>query len=382
MFGAARAPMKSPIDTVQGAEEVLEAVSPTRVISTTPVKSYPVTFTGSGSEYFPIWLSNLALTIITIGLYAPWAKVRRERYFLGNTWLNDTTFDYTADPKKILWGRLIVVAIFFLYSVFVGYLPMMEYPLLVLLFLTFAWAFVQALRFRCRNTCYRGLRFNFTGNFRQSLVVNIGWKFLGFVTLGMLYPVAKHRSKQFMINHLNYGTSPFRLNSRVSQFYLAYGMVMGALLVLGVLLGVASLPFVSAFELLGSEEQENASLAIIFFGVFLLYALALVFILPALNCLTNKLAWNGTALKGFTVKYDLQLLRYLFIGVTNLLIIVLTLGILYPIAKVRMYKYKVSRLSVDGVQSPDDFIKNEEQEVSALGDQMLGDFDVGLDVGF
>ncbi len=39
----------------------------------------------TGSEYFKIWIVNLALTLVTIGIYSPWAKVRRLRYFYGNT---------------------------------------------------------------------------------------------------------------------------------------------------------------------------------------------------------------------------------------------------------------------------------------------------------
>jgi hypothetical protein len=45
----------------------------------------PIEFTGSGSEYFRIWIVNLLLTLVTFGIYYPWAKVRRLRYFYGNT---------------------------------------------------------------------------------------------------------------------------------------------------------------------------------------------------------------------------------------------------------------------------------------------------------
>jgi hypothetical protein len=34
-------------------------------------------FTGSGAEYFGIWIVNLLLTILTLGIYSAWAKVRR-----------------------------------------------------------------------------------------------------------------------------------------------------------------------------------------------------------------------------------------------------------------------------------------------------------------
>ena len=40
-----------------------------------------LSFNGSGMEYFKIWIVNVLLTIITLGLYHPWAKVRNHRYF-------------------------------------------------------------------------------------------------------------------------------------------------------------------------------------------------------------------------------------------------------------------------------------------------------------
>jgi len=42
-------------------------------------------FHGSGSEYFRIWLVNSILSLLTLGVYSAWAKVRRKRYFYGNT---------------------------------------------------------------------------------------------------------------------------------------------------------------------------------------------------------------------------------------------------------------------------------------------------------
>ena len=51
------------------------------------------TFTGTAREYFGIWIVNVLLTIITLGVYSAWAKVRRQRYFYGNTWLAGANFD-------------------------------------------------------------------------------------------------------------------------------------------------------------------------------------------------------------------------------------------------------------------------------------------------
>ena len=70
----------------------------------------PFEFRGNGGEYFRIWIVNLLLTIVTLGIYSAWAKVRRLRYFYGNTFLDGQSFDYHGQPLAILKGRLIVVA--------------------------------------------------------------------------------------------------------------------------------------------------------------------------------------------------------------------------------------------------------------------------------
>src|SRR5258707_6333866 len=45
----------------------------------------PLRFTGRAGEYFRIWIVNICLSIVTLGIYSAWAKVRRKRYFYGNT---------------------------------------------------------------------------------------------------------------------------------------------------------------------------------------------------------------------------------------------------------------------------------------------------------
>ena len=67
-------------------------------------------FAATAAEYFRIWIVNLLLTIVTLGIYSAWAKVRRLRYFYGNTFVDGQSFEYHGQPLAILKGRLIVVA--------------------------------------------------------------------------------------------------------------------------------------------------------------------------------------------------------------------------------------------------------------------------------
>ena len=63
-------------------------------------------FTGEAGEYFRIWVVNTFLTIITLGLWSPWAKIRKRRFFLRHTWVAGANFEYHARPWPILRGRL------------------------------------------------------------------------------------------------------------------------------------------------------------------------------------------------------------------------------------------------------------------------------------
>jgi hypothetical protein len=53
----------------------------------------PFRFTGTGGEYFRIWIVNVMLSVVTLGIYSAWAKVRRLRYFYRHTRISGASFD-------------------------------------------------------------------------------------------------------------------------------------------------------------------------------------------------------------------------------------------------------------------------------------------------
>eukprot|EP01041_Mallomonas_annulata_P027255 gene27255-48802_t len=59
-----------------------------------------IAFTGSGSEYFRIWIVNLLLMLVTLGIYFPWAKARRLRYFMGNTLVGGQPLGFHGNAWK------------------------------------------------------------------------------------------------------------------------------------------------------------------------------------------------------------------------------------------------------------------------------------------
>src|SRR5271170_5314068 len=76
----------------------------------------PLHFNGNGAEYFGIWIVNLLLTIVTLGVYSAWAKVRRLQYFYRHTDLAGSSFDFHGSPIRILIGRVIALAMLIAYN--------------------------------------------------------------------------------------------------------------------------------------------------------------------------------------------------------------------------------------------------------------------------
>ena len=124
----------------------------------------PVRFTGSGAEYFGIWIVNLLLTIVTLGIYSAWAKVRRLQYFYRHTELAGSSFDFHGRPIKILIGRVIALLMLFAYNYSVRIQS--GWTLIIFCLIAFAMPALlrNSLRFRLYNTSWRGVRFHFRGS--------------------------------------------------------------------------------------------------------------------------------------------------------------------------------------------------------------------------
>jgi len=152
---------------------------------------YAFEFRGTGEEYFRIWIVNLALTILTLGIFSAWAKVRTRRYFNGNTFVGGHAFEYHASPWRILIGRIIAASLLIGYELSVLVNPTYLLPWIVIFGFTFPWLVIASLRFNARNTSYRNVRFNFTGRYFEALVAYVIWPLAGFATLFLLIPAAR-----------------------------------------------------------------------------------------------------------------------------------------------------------------------------------------------
>ncbi|WDP89835.1 MAG: DUF898 domain-containing protein [Desulfobacter sp.] len=347
---------KSPMDQTGQAPPESGRAPITRTVQT---RALPFEFMGTGSEYFKIWIVNLILSILTLGIYSAWAKVRRKQYFYGSTLLNGSSFEYLADPKNILKGRIIVAAFFIGYSVVSKIFPLAGTILSLLFVIIMPWLVVRSLAFNARNSAYKNIRFGFQGSVGEAAKVFILFPLLAGLTLGILSPWAIFRQKKFIVENYSYGTASFEFTATHRDYYAMVLWALIPIIIGAVLMGIASVIF-----------PPVASLVAI---VLYLYLFAYF------SVKTTNLIFNSTLLGRHSFDADLEIKGYLGLIIVNTLASVVTLGIFYPWAHVRTVRYKLDHLVFMAKGDLDNFIAQEQEEVSALGEE-AGDF-FDLDIG-
>ena len=101
------------------------------------------------------WGVVLLLSIVTLGIYSAWAKVRTERYFYAHTRLAGASFEYLASPIAILKGRLIAYAVVICLVLSAQFMPALYLLMVLTIGLLMPALIVWSLRFRARNSAWR-----------------------------------------------------------------------------------------------------------------------------------------------------------------------------------------------------------------------------------
>ncbi|SIQ53358.1 Uncharacterized membrane protein YjgN, DUF898 family [Rhizobium sp. RU20A] len=345
-----------------------------------------VSFTGSGKEYFGIWIVNILLTIITLGIYSAWAKVRRNRYFYGNTMLLGRGFEYHARGWQILVGRVIVVGYFILYNVALTVFPIAGLVLGLLIVLALPWLVMRGIRFSARVTSYRNVRFNFVGGIGGAFLAFMVGPVITVLTLGILAPIASRWVGRYVGNNLRWGSKTFATDPPLAPIYgtwfvaalvvllgiviLAVGAFLNSALIIATIDGSGTLP---------AEFQASMIAAVIFayVAIFITFGLAsLVY-----RAGVRNVVWSATTLEGgHQILSDLPRFGYAWVAISNIILTILTLGFYRPWAAVRLARYTYEHTAVRFNGPVGDVMAPAEKDGSAVGAEFVS-FE-GFDFGF
>jgi uncharacterized membrane protein YjgN (DUF898 family) len=338
-----------------------EASGPVAASGGVAPESHAFTFTGSGAEYFRIWIVNLFLSVATLGIYSAWAKVRRLQYFDRNTQLAGAVFDFRGDPRAILRGRVVAVILLVAYQYAFGFSVAVAATVILTLLALLPLMMRGALRFRLHNTEYRGLRLGFTGSIGGAYRVYVPWMvtFLlpsalitgddgdGFAATAALlflgWPLTQGAIKRYQQRHLRFGGAASGYGVPARRFYRPY------------LFAIAVVLHVAFFYFCWMCVYARVALAAFpaWFNNSLLALLSLPFLVPVYLVLVPfiqvrvaNLTWSNTTFPGVGISSTMSARAFAQLLVTNIVLTLLTLGLYRPFAVVSMYRYRLAHLAL------------------------------------
>ncbi|MBL4615471.1 MAG: DUF898 family protein, partial [Magnetovibrio sp.] len=194
--------------------------APTSVENSTALPRSPVPQTRSLIKnhtrlgpLFKIVLTNLALTILTLGIYRFWAKTRLRRYLWNHVEIMGDRLEYTGTGKELFLGFIFVFALILL-PLFGGIAALNAYLVddheaqsivggvqMILIIFLFGAAFYRARRYRLTRTHWRGIYGNQTGSALRYGLMGLASYVVSLATLGLAWPACSVWLKKYEMSH-------------------------------------------------------------------------------------------------------------------------------------------------------------------------------------
>ncbi len=385
-----------------------------------PNKNNAFVFHGKSGEYFSIWLVNILLSIITLGVYSAWATVRNKRYFYGNLELDGDRFDYHARPVQILLGRMLVIFSLIVTYVLLIILPPVGAALLIVFALLLPWIIIRSWRFDAIMSSYRGVRFNYECRTGRAYWVLLGFPLVTVVGLVVLYSLINSlllfSFREFMVVMVLSGTvlifaligaliafsgiaTAMRYDLYVNNMYFGNQKFTAVLskkkfVKMALVSSLIFVPFVVlifamiliSFGSLLAAPEDIAMLAatnmFLFSSVYLLLLVAALCVACYLFVAQRNYLFSQTTLCDgqIALRSSMRGGAYLGLVITNTLLVIFTLGLGSPAAHIRHARYVAEHTHVEGDMTLASVKAHSDSAGVAVAEEMVQALDLNLGI--
>ncbi len=174
-----------------------------------------LSYDGKTSQVFGLWLKNIFLTIITLGIYRFWGKTEMRKYLVGRFELNGDRFEYTGRGIELFRGFLIFVPFIVISSFFLFFFfgrDGIDFLFVVIILFIIPMAIYGALRYRLSRTTWRGVRGRLVGSAVKYAALNVGYFILTLLTFGLIVPYWDMKLYQYVAENTYFGDSKVSFN--------------------------------------------------------------------------------------------------------------------------------------------------------------------------
>jgi len=365
-------------------------------------------YDGRLGELYVIFIKNVLLSIITLGIYRFWGKTRVRRYLWSHTSLLGDRFEYTGTGKELFLGFLVAIGLLIAAGLVLGgggYLLGLIHPVLTILvfitfyvglFLLFFVARFTALRYRLSRTRWRGIRGGLAGSPWRFAWISIAWNVANLFAAGFLSPVVLLQTLAYRLKNAHFGTARANFDGAPGDLYPRFlAFYFGSAFVAIVIVIVAAVVLFSSGMLEQLEEAfdalryadpddippELARLQVMMiFGLYAAFFGAAILMLPVFcwyyafvyNYILGKTSIAGLKFGG-TVR-TWPMFGYL---IGNLLILLLTLGLGFPWVLHRVMNFIVANVVVDG-EVDAEMVRQSQMAAPSTGEGLFELLDTGV----
>ena len=187
-------------------------------------------FHGRGESLFGIFILNLFLTLVTLGVYYFWGKAKIRRYLFSQTELDGDRFSNHTTGGELFVGWIKVAVLLLILTLAIE-LPgffwesstletvtgLAAFALFVLVLVPLA--IVGSWRYRLSRSEWRGIRFSYRGSVRPFFRFYVVGLMKVFLSLGLYYPFFETEIRWYLTHRSRFGTGEFDFDGHGSNLF-------------------------------------------------------------------------------------------------------------------------------------------------------------------
>lgn len=311
-------------------------------------------------------LLNFVLRVVTLGFYGFWARTEVRKRIWSAIRLEGEPLFYTGTGGELCRGfflaffAVLVPVIAASTAAVLAFGPeawptkaVQATLYIAIVYLTGA-GFYSAQRYRASRTLWRGIRGGQTGS-----VWTYAWAYfwtllLVPLTLGWILPWRAVKLQGMMLNTATFGDQPFSFSASPRPLYPRFAVLWLVVVALGAVAVFVFGTLATAIALVQEQNgpmrtpEEIVPFAMIIGAVVLFAYLGIQVVSAWYRAHQARYFARQTTYAGATFESTVTARGYIWIGLTNFFIVLLSLGILTPIAQARAMGYFIDNLALQG----------------------------------
>ena len=312
----------------------------------TPAR-YDISFHGKGGEYFGVIIVNWLLSIVTLGLYYPWAKARQLQYLYAATELNTSRFSFHGTGKEMFKGFIKAIFIFAVLLAMFFTLVVMKHPVAAFIclyggiFAIIPLAIHRSYKYRLSRTSWRSIRFGYRGDRTELYKLFFKNIFFTIITFGIYGAWMAINIRKYLMNNVRFGNLKFNYEGDGGEYFVL--------------------------------NLKGYFLTIFTIGIYMFWWQASLLKYYIDNLSLNDEKGNKITMKSIATGGD-------FFGliIVNLFIIIFTFGLGYAWVVTRTLKFMFSKCELTGSIELLELVQSEKSYVDATGEDLSDMLDLGI----